>query len=401
MAIYKYKAKNKDGELAVGLVEALSDEAAEQMLKDRNYDIVSIGLESEGKKQNFSMMFERIKPKDLVIFSRQFAVLISASVTLVQSLKMLVDQTENLKMKMTVSEISDEIDGGARLSDALAKRPKVFSSFYVNVIKSGETSGKLDDVLNYLADELEKDYDMSSKIKGAMIYPAFVLFSMSCIGVLMMMFIVPKLTAVIADSGGELPVPTKIVMAISDFLVSYWWLIGFAVAGIYAGIKVLHRFPSGKLLLDSILLKLPVFGKLFQRIYLVRFTRSLQTLIIGGVNISKSLSIVADVVSNKVYKDLITQTKKEVEDGNSISTTFLTSAYIPKMVSQMMSVGEKTGKLDLVLERITDFYSREVSNIVSNLMTLMEPLIMVVMGIGTGIMVASIIMPMYNMASQY
>ncbi|MCD4762251.1 type II secretion system F family protein [bacterium] len=401
MAIYKYKAKNKDGELATGLVEALSDAAAEQMLKDRNYDIISISLESEGSEKNHLLLFERIKPKDIVIFSRQFAVLISASVTLVQSLKMLVDQTENVKMKMTVSEISDEIDGGARLSDALAKRPKVFSSFYVNVIRSGETSGKLDDVLNYLADELEKDYDMSSKIKGAMIYPAFVLFSMGGIGVLMMMFIVPKLTAVIAESGGELPMPTKIVMAISAFLVSYWWLIGFAMVGIYAGIKSLRKFPFGKLLLDSILLKLPVFGKLFQRIYLVRFTRSLQTLIIGGVNISKSLSIVAEVVSNQVYKDLISQTKKEVEDGNSISTAFLSSAYIPKMVSQMMSVGEKTGKLDLVLERITDFYTREVTNIVSNLMTLMEPLIMVIMGIGTGIMVAAIIMPMYNMASQY
>lgn len=399
MAIYEYRAKNNEGVVVAGLVDALSEADAERMIVEKNLLIVSIDIQSDGKKKSFSIVLDRIKPKDIVVFSRQFSVLISASVTLVQSLKMLVEQTENIKFKMVLSEIADEIDGGSKLSDSLEKRPKVFSSFYVNVIRSGETSGKLDEILNYLADELEKDYDMTSKIKGAMIYPAFVLSAMSIIGVLMMIFIVPRLTSAIAEAGGELPLPTKAVMATSDFLVSFWWVLVFVIGGIVAGIKSARQFDEPRYILDSIVLKLPVFGKLLQRIYLVRFSRSLQTLIVGGVNISKALAIVSEIVSNEVYKDLIYQTKIEVEDGNSIAGVFLGSEYVPKMVSHMIQVGEKTGKLELVLERITDFYSREISNIVANLMTLMEPVIMVAMGLGVGVMVAAIIMPMYNMSA--
>ena len=325
--------------------------------------------------------------------------LISANVALVQSLKLLVEQTSNEKLKMAISEIADEVDGGTKLSDSLGQRSHIFSNFFVNVVRSGESSGKLDEVLNYLADELEKDYDMTSKIKGAMIYPAFVFCGLGGVGVVMMIFVVPKLTAMMAETGGVLPLPTRILMGFSDALANYWYVFLALLVGLVLGYKQLVRLPAGRKIVDTLLLRAPIFGKLFQRIYLVRFTRSFQTLIVGGVAIGKALDITSEVVSNAVYKELISETKKEVEDGNSISSVFVHSDQVPSMVSQMLKIGEKTGRLDMVLERITDFYTREVNNIIANLMTLMEPIIMVTMGVGVGIMVAAIIMPMYQMAT--
>jgi len=399
MAIFQYKARDKNEVTFSGRVEAGSEAEAVEMLKERELSVIFVKLEkNEKSKTGSSIVFGRVKPKDVVIFSRQFAVLISANVPVVQSLKIVVDQTESIKLKIAVSQVADEIDAGTRLSEALGKHPKIFSNFYVSVIRSGETSGKLDEVLTYLADEMEKDYDMTSKIRGAMIYPIFVFAGLTGVGVVMMVFVVPKLTAILTETGAELPFATKVLIGMSGFMTNYWWLLILVVGGLVAGIKFFYNTAGGKKTIDYLKLRLPIFGHLFQMIYLVRFTRSMQTLIIGGVNITKSLKITADVVSNEIYKELIEQTVKEVEDGNSISNVFAESNQIPKMVSQMMSIGEKTGKMDIILQRITEFYSREINNIVANLMTLMEPIIMVIMGVAVGLMVAAIIMPMYNMA---
>lgn len=399
MAVFKYKALTEHKETIEGLVEALSDKSAVDILKDKGLVIISIEEKSTlGNLQQLPFL-NKVSVKDIVIFSRQFSVLVSANVALVESLKILVDQTENPRLQGIISEVADEVDGGSRLSDALGKRPKVFSDFFVNVVKSGESSGKLDEVLTYLADEMEKDYDMMSKIKGAMMYPAFVMSGMAVVGVVMMVSVVPKLTAMMSETGAELPTATKLLVALSDFLQSYWWILLAVVIGSFVGMKILRKNPVFRRVSDIILLKAPIFGKLFTLIYLVRFTRSLSTLIVGGVAITKSLEITADVITNSVFKDIIRGTIKEVEDGNSIAVALLESKEIPNMVAQMMSIGEKTGRLDMILERITDFYSREVNQILSNLMTLMEPIIMVIIGIAVGIMVAAIIMPMYNMAT--
>lgn len=399
MAVYKYKALNQDKETLEGLVDAPSLEIAAEVLQEKGYAVISIKEEVSGEGGFQFNILNKIKPRELVVFSRQFAVMISANVAMVQSLKILVDQTESIKLKMVISEIADEVDSGSRLSESLEKRSKIFSSFYVSVIRAGETSGRLEESLNYLADEMEKDYDMMSKIKGAMIYPIFVLFGLTIVGVVMMIFVVPKLTAILTESGAELPFATRVLIGTSNFMTNYWWLLIIIVGGLIFGARFYFNTVRGREVVDFLLLKLPVFGKLFQRIYLVRFTRSMNTLIVGGVAITESLRIAGDIVSNQVYKKLVLQTIKEVEDGNSISSVFIASKEIPKMVSQMMSIGEKTGKLDVVLARVTDFYGREVNNIVANLMTLMEPIIMVVMGVAVGLMVAAIILPMYNLAS--
>lgn len=398
MATFKYRALNQEKKIVAGLIESQSENMAVETLTDKGLTILSFEERSAGGlKFNFSL-FGGIKAKDIAIMSRQFSVLISASVALVQALQILAEQTVNPKLHSVIAEIADEVDGGARLSDCLAKRPNVFSNFYVNVVRSGETSGKLDEVLNYLADELEKDYDMMSKIKGAMIYPAFVFCGLGAVAIMMMVFVIPKLTAILTETGVELPIATRILIGTSGFMSNFWWLLIILLVIAAVGTRIFVKTPAGKTFIDTMLLKLPIFGHLFQRIYLVRFTRSLQTLIVGGVNISKGLRITAEVVTNQVYRDIITQTIKEVEDGNSISSIFSERKEIPKMVSQMLSIGEKTGRLDIILSRITDFYSREINNMLANLMTLMEPIIMVIMGIAVGIMVAAIILPMYNMA---
>lgn len=400
MPIFKYKALDKNSTTKDGLVESMSKEFAIETLQENGLQIISINKVSDTHKMGLSF-FDKVKAKDLVIFSRQFAVMISANVAMVQALKIIVEQTENLKLKMIISEIADEVDGGSKLSYALSKRPNVFSNFFVSVIKSGESSGKLDEVLNYLADEMEKDYDITSKVKGAMIYPAFVLSGLIIVGIVMMIFVVPKLTGILTETGAELPMSTKLVIGVSDFLSSFWWVLVLAVIGVIVGYKYYVKTPQGKRNVDFLLLRLPIFGKLFQLIYLVRFARTLNTLIVGGVTILNSLKITSEVVNNRIYQELIDETIKEVEDGNSISTIFVTSSVMPKMVSQMLNIGEKTGKIDVILERITDFYGREINNMVANLMTLMEPIIMVVMGVAVGIMVAAIILPMYNLAGQF
>jgi type IV pilus assembly protein PilC len=398
MAKFKYKALDGNQKEISGIVEAVGEDMAADTLKDKGYKILSL-QESHAGSGGFNIVLDRVKTKDLVVMSRQLSVLVSANVSLVESLRILVDQTENMRLKMIISELGDNVDEGARLSDALAKHPKIFGDFYINVIRAGETSGKLDDSLNYLADELEKDYDMMSKIKGAMIYPAFVVCGMIVVGIIMMIFVVPKLTDVITQAGGELPMSTKILIGTSDFMVGYWYLLIIALVAAAVGFRFLLAVPAVRQVFDMLLLRLPIFGQLFQKIYLVRFVRSLETLIAGGVNIAKALEISGRVISNSVYQNLILETKKQVEDGESIALVFEQSTEIPPMVSQMMKIGEKTGRLDEILNKVSNFYTREINNTIANLMSLMEPIIMVVMGVGVGIMVAAIILPMYNMAS--
>ena len=403
MPVFQYKATNNTGEQLEGMIEAPSEGVAATMLSDRGLIILSLGEGHKKLSGDINLPFlNRIKVKDIVIFSRQLAVMASANVPIVQALKIIKDQTENIRMQKIVSEIGDEVDGGAKLSQSLAVYPNVFSDFFISMVKSGETSGKLDEVLNYLADQQENDYDMQSKIHGAMIYPSFIIFALVLVGFGMSIFVLPKLTSILTDSGAELPFATKVLVSISGFMSSYWWVVLIAMVGMVVGIRfVIGRDGPLKTQWDFVKLKLPVFGKLFQRIYVVRITRSLSTLIVGGVPLTTALNITADVVGNYVYEQLIRSTVKEVEDGRSIATLFLESDSMPTMVSQMMKVGEQTGKLDQILDKLTDFYSRELENVVSNLTTLIEPLIMLVMGGAVGFVVIAIILPLYNLSSSY
>ena len=401
MPIFKYHAEDANGKKKSGNVVGLSESEVVLKLHKKELNVLSLEDVTQSPLSRFSRLIAPIKSKDLVIFARQFSVMISANVPVVESLLILVDQTDNLSLKNLISDVAYDVNAGAFLSDALAKYPKVFSEFFVNIIRSGETSGKLDEVLSYLADEMEKSYDMNSKIRGAMIYPMFIITSLFGVGIILMVYVIPNLTSILTETGATLPLSTRIVIGTSDFLRNYAILIVIVLVILAILLRLYLKTYNGKRQLDILKLRLPIFGILFQYIYLMRFSRSLSTLLKGGVTITRSLEIVADVVGNTIYRELILDTLDSINDGNPFSTVFEASNYVPKMLPQMIAVGEKTGKIDSVLDRITGFYSRESSNMLENLSKLMEPVIMVIMGLGVGVMVAAVLLPMYNLASQF
>lgn len=400
MPRYDYSAKDAQNNTVQGLVEADTVDIATDTLKDRGLFVLSIEDHKDSAMSFELPFFNKIPIKELVIFSRQFSVLMAAKVPLVQALKTTAKQTQHQRLKRMVSDVTNEVETGTSLSVAMANHPQAFSSFFVNMVRSGETTGRLEDVMNYLADQMERDFDLMTKIKGAMIYPIFIMIGLVIVGFVMMVFVVPKLTATLTESGATLPWTTNLLIGTSSFFKAY--AVQIVIAAIIGGVafRWWTSQPGGKAVWDRAKLYIPVFGDLLKHIYIVRFTRSMSTLLAGGVDIPQALEICADIVGNEYYRQLILETKKEVSDGNSITTVFFRTNAMPQMIPQMMSVGEETGRLGEVLERLTGFYSRELSNSVTNLVSAIEPLIMLVMGGAVGIMVAAIILPMYNLASQ-
>ncbi len=400
MPLFKYKAKDKKGNDLSGRIEALNMDVAAKILNEKDLIVISIKQASRFKLlERFLHAFDTIPLKDLLFFLRQLSVLISADISLVKSLRIIEKQISNKALRAVVLEIADDVEGGARLSDSLERHPKIFNSFYVNIIRSGETSGKLDEVLNYLADEQEKDYDMLKKVRGAMIYPAFIFSGLIIVGIVMMVYVVPKLASVLEESNVQLPLSTRILIGTSHFFLHYWWLLLLGLGALVFLFGVLIKTKTGKKYWDNFKLRLPLVGPLLQKIYLVRFVRSFSTLISGGVSVVNSLEIVIHIIDNTHYQELFQRAIKGVQDGRPIAEEFFQDKFIPPMFSQMLAIGEETGRITFVLGKISDFYSREIQNVMKNLMTIMEPFIMVVMGVAVGIMVAAIILPMYNLAS--
>jgi type II secretory pathway component PulF len=404
MAVFTYRAAvAATGKTIDGIVEAPSAEAAATLLGEKDLVVISI-TEARGNAADAltggGLFKHRVGVRDVVIFTRQLSVLSSANLPLVQALKILVNQLSNPRLQAVVAEIAGEVEGGMKLSRALARHPKLFSDFYVNIVRSGETSGKLDEILNYLADQLEKDYDLNSKIRGAMIYPTFILGGLFVVATLMMAFVIPQLTKILVEANIQLPLSTRILIFLSRAVRGYWWLGIIIIAGSYFGIRRYLATLGGQARWGYIQLRMPIFGPLLQRIYLVRFSRSLSTLLIGGVPLTSALEIVADVVGNASYKQLIQETVKAVEDGNPIASIMQKRPdVVPPMVTHMLSVGEQTGRIDAVLGRISDFYTREVNNIVLNLSTIIEPIIMIILGAGVAALVMAIMLPMYQLSN--
>jgi len=401
MPIFEYNAiDNENNRKVKSTVEAVDLKSAEEILYKKNLVVTKIKSAEKGFSLNkYVNSLNKVTAKDLVIFSRQFSVMLKANVPVVQSLKILIKQTKNPKLKDILQEVAKEVDGGIKLSQALEKHKKVFSNFFVAMIESGETSGRLDEVLEYLANQQEKDYDLMAKIKGAMIYPIFILSGLLVVGTIMMVVVVPKLTDILKETGGELPLSTRILIGTSSFMSNYWWLLLIIIVGIIIFVRYFSTTTNGKVYKDWALIKMPIFGQLFRKIYLVRLSRSLSTLSSGGIPLVEALRITSQIVGNQVYQNILDKTIAEIKDGKTIGSVFIKEKEIPSMVSYMVSVGETTGKLDVVLEKLADFYSREVDNLITNLVSLIEPLIMVILGVAVGLMVAAIIMPMYNLAS--
>lgn len=399
---FTYEARNPEGEIQTGTVEAGTKEAAIETLQRYNLIILDI-TEDAGKLGLFKEItfLSRIKKQEIVIFSRQLAVLFDAQVPLLEALQTLAVQSSNPKFKKMMVNIAGEVDAGSPFSQALGKYPKVFSNFYVSVTRAGEASGRLQEVLNYLADHEEKSYDLNSKVKGALIYPAFIVFSLVVVGAIMMIFVIPQLTSVFEEVGSDLPLLTLVVIGISDFLRSFWWLI--ILVSIGGGVlfwRYIHT-EQGKGVMDLFILKIPILKNLFQKVYLARFSENLGTLIKGGIPIIQALTITGEVVGNSVYKKTIQEAAEEVRKGGNISTVLKNNKYIPTLVVQMVSVGENTGKLDIILSKIASFYQKDVDNMVDNLTSLIQPLLILVLGGAAGLLVAAILLPIYNLSSSF
>jgi type II secretory pathway component PulF len=395
---YIYQARDEKGDLRTGTVEGTTESSALEVLKNHGLIVISLAVaqkESVFDKLNF---FNRISPKDVVIFSRQLATLIDASVPIVQALDILQYQVSSVALRKIIIEVARKIESGESLSSALAQYPQIFSTLYINLVRSAELSGTLDKSLNYLANQVEKDYDLRSKIIGAMTYPAFIVGALVVVGFLMFIYVLPPLIGVLRESDVALPITTQILIAVTDFLQGFWWLVIILAVGGFFGIRYYSQTFGGRYAVDFLKIKTPFAGKIFERIYMARFARNLSTLISGGIPIVKALESVADIIGNQVYHDVIMDVAVQVRNGKSIAIALVDRPQFPPIISQMIQIGETTGKLDEILDKLAGFYEKEVNAVLGTLTTLLEPAIMILLGLAVAIMVAGILLPIYNLA---
>jgi type IV pilus assembly protein PilC len=339
--------------------------------------------------------------KDVVILSRQISTLFQAQVSPLRIFRLLSAEIENTKLKLTMNEIVEDLQGGSPISRALANHPSIFSSFYVNLVRAGEESGSLDKSFDYLADYLDRQYEIQSKARSALIYPAFVIFIFVVVMVLMMTTVIPNIAAILTDSGQELPIYTKVVIGISDFLVAYLWLIIIALAGATIGVWKFSQTAAGKHFLDELWLSTPVLGNLISKIMLTRICDNLSTMLSSGITIVQALEVTADVVDNAVFRDILETSLVEVKGGRSFADALSVHPEIPGVLAQMVKVGEETGSMSNILETLSHFYRREVNNAVDTMIGLIEPAMIVMLGLGVGVLLASVLMPIYNLTSGF
>lgn len=396
---FKYSARTPEGEQREGIVEAINQDSAVEILQNNALVVVSVVEERAAFWQMRIKFFDRVKMRDVVIFSRQLSTLFEAKVPVVESLKTLVSESFNVTLKNAVSEVLDDISGGSNLSQAMVKHPNVFSSFYVNMVRAGEESGKLHEVFRYLADYLERSYAITSKAKNAMIYPIFVFFAFIGVMIVMLVVVVPRLTSIFEESGAEVPLYTRIVMGLSSFLQNWGIFLLLFVLIIAAILWRVSQTERGKEFLDEIRIRIPLFGGLFQKLYLARISDNLGTLIAAGVPILRALQISSDVVGNRVYQRIILDAAESVKAGNTISYSFQKYREIPPLISQMVRIGEESGRLEFILQALSRFYQRDVDNALENLVGLIEPALIIFLGIGVGGLVAAILVPLYNISS--
>lgn len=397
--LLKYKAIDDKGANKEGEIDAPNRDMAISGLQRRGLIVISI-KESGEKKSLFQIsFFERVKPKDVVILSRQISTLFDAQVSALKAFTMLATNTENKLLGKKLTQIGDDLQAGVSISGSLAHHPDVFSDFYINMVRVGEETGKLNQVFAHLADYLDRQYALTSKTRNALIYPAFVIMTFFVVMTLMFTVVIPKLSAIILDSGQPVPFFTQIVIFVSNIFVHYGFflLIFLVLLGIW--IWRLSSTEKGKIYLDKMKLSTPAIGNLYQKLFLSRITDNLNTMLSSGVPIVRSIDITSEVVGSRVYKDILKNVADDVKSGLALSAAFKKhSEHIPGILVQMVQVGEETGSLGNILKTLTDFYKREVDDAVDTLVGLIEPVMIVVLGLGVGILLVSVLLPIYNLA---
>ena len=400
--LFTYHAIDQDGHERDGTIEALSKEVAISALQRRNL-IISKIEEAEKNNSLFNLNIEipfigRISNKDIVILSRQIATLFEAQVSALRVFRLLAAEVDNKRLAKVLSEVGDDLQGGSPISKALARHPEAFSLFYVNMVHAAEESGKLSETFVYLADYLDRSYDVISKAQNALIYPIFVITIFFAVMALMLTMVIPKIDSVLIDSGQPIPIYTAIIIGFSNFLVSYgiFLLIALVAAGIY--VWRLSKTPKGKLYLDSIKISVPYIGDLYQKLYLSRIADNFSTMLLSGVSVVEAIEITSSVVGNAAYATILTDVGNDVKSGSSISDALGKHPEMPGIMVAMTKVGEETGELGKILTTLAKFYNREVTNAVDTLVGLIEPFMIVILGLGVGTLLAAVLLPIYNLA---
>lgn len=396
--LFNYNAITNTGEKKQGSIEAVSSEGALTALQRRGLIVVNIE-EDKGHTSFFKMtFFESVPMKAIVIMSRQISTLFEAQVSAQKAFTMLATNTENPMLQKILNAVAEDIQAGTSISNSLGKYPDTFSEFYVNMIKVGEESGKLKEVFMYLADYLDRQYELTSKTKNALIYPAFVIGVFALVMTLMFVFIVPKLAQMIQESGQVIPMYTRVVIFISDMLVHYGIFVLIAIVLAVFYLFRLSRTEIGKVYMDRVKISVPVVKNIFIKLYLSRMADNLDTMLSAGVPLIRSLEITSAVVGNSIYSSILRSATEDVKAGGSLSTALSKHKEIPQMMSQMVKVGEETGSIGNILKTLGHFYNREAKEAVDNMVTLIEPIMIVFLGLGVGLLLASILMPIYNIA---
>ena len=399
--LFNYKAIDSQGEARDGSIDASNVDIAVSTLQSKGLIISSIDtVREKGFLKNISF-FNRVSNKDIVIMSRQLATLFEAQVSALRIFKLLASQSENITLKKSLSEVADGIQEGSSISQALERQPHVFSPFYVNMVRSGEESGKLDQTFGYLADYLDRSYEVTNKAKHALIYPAFVVITFVGVMALMFTVIIPKIAPILEESGQALPIYTRVVLGLSAFFVSYglWFFVLLVIGG-----YLFKRFiasKTGKVVWDDFKIGVPYVGDLYKKLYLSRIADNMNTMVLSGISMLKAIETTSLVVGNDIYKDILDKSLEMVKGGSSLSSAFSQFPQIPSIMTQMIKVGEETGELGNILKTLAKFYQREVVAAVDTLVDLIEPVMVVALGLGVGTLLASVLMPIYNIASSF
>jgi len=404
MPLYHYIAKDLNGKNLTGEVDAKDEKAVAESL--RSEGLITLEVKQKDKQRMVGgtalpKIGGSVSTNEVVTFTRQLSTMLSAGLPLTDAISILRNQTKSANFSRILTQVEQDVEGGMSLSSALSKHHRAFDIVYIKLIEAGETGGVLDKVLLKLAQSLEKDREFKSKTRGAFIYPVIVVAVMVVVVALMMIFVIPKLTGLYEELGTQLPLPTRILIALSDFTRSFWWLLLLAAAGSMYGFKVYAKTPGGADRVSRMVLALPIWGKIRRTLILSEFTRTLGLLIGTGIPIITALKVVRDILTSSSYKKGIDDAIQRVETGAPLYQPIAANAAFPPIMSQMMRVGEETGKMDEILGRLALYFEGESENMIRNLTTALEPVILVVLGAGVGILVISIILPIYNLTSQF
>lgn len=397
--LFKYKVVDDKGIDKTGEIDAPNRDMAISGLQRRGLIVISIV--EEGKKKDFLSLsfFGKVSMKEIVILSRQISTLFEAQVSALKAFTMLATNTDNKILSAKLTEVSDDLQAGVSISGSLAKHPDVFSDFYVNMVKVGEETGKLNETFDHLANYLNRQYALTSKTRNALIYPVFVVVTFFVVMGLMFVVVIPKLSAIILDSGQEPPIYTKIVIALSTFFVNYGFIFLIFIILLAIWVWRLSRTQQGKIYLDKFRLGVPAVGNLYQKLYLSRIADNMDTMLTSGIPIVRAIDITSEVVGSRVYRGILKDVADGVKSGLSFSATFEKyNKQVPPIMVQMIKIGEETGSLGNILKTLADFYKREVDDAVDTLVGLIEPVMIVVLGLGVGILLVSVLMPIYNLA---